>query len=73
MVTTRRSGDRPTSVVDLFPTKHLAAPSVRDMPEPPASFRKVIGPGIIAAGVGMASGVDWASTGRPTYSVVEGR
>jgi hypothetical protein len=29
---------------------------VREMPEPPASFRRVIGPGIIAAGVGMASG-----------------
>jgi hypothetical protein len=42
--------------VDLFPTKHLAAPAVRDMPEPPSKFRKVIGPGIIAAGVGMASG-----------------
>ena len=26
MVTTRRPGDRPRSVVDLFPTKHLAAP-----------------------------------------------
>lgn len=26
------------------------------MPEPPANFRKVIGPGIIAAGVGLASG-----------------
>jgi Amino acid permease len=56
MTTTRRPGDRPRSVVDLFPTKHLAAPEVRDMPEPPASFRHVIGPGIIAAGVGMASG-----------------
>jgi hypothetical protein len=56
MVTTRRPGDRPRSVVDLFPTKHLAAPAVREMPEPPASFRQVIGPGIIAAGVGMASG-----------------
>jgi hypothetical protein len=56
MVTTRRPGDRPSSVVELFPTKHLPAPSVRDMPEPPASFRHVIGPGIIAAGVGMASG-----------------
>jgi hypothetical protein len=43
-------------VVDLFPTKHLAAPAVRELPEPPASFRHVIGPGIIAAGVGMASG-----------------
>jgi hypothetical protein len=56
MVTTRRPGDRPKSVVELFPTKHLPAPSVRDMPEPPPSFRHVIGPGIIAAGVGMASG-----------------
>jgi hypothetical protein len=56
MATTSRSGGRPASVLDLFPTKHLPAPSVRDMPEPPSSFRKVIGPGIIAAGVGMASG-----------------
>ena len=43
-------------MLDLFPTKHLAAPVVRDLPEPPSKFRKVIGPGIIAAGVGMASG-----------------
>ncbi len=56
MVTTRQPGGRPSSVVDLFPTKHLAAPAVRDMPEPPSRFRKVIGPGIIAAGGGMASG-----------------
>ena len=56
MATTRKPGDRPASVVDLFPTKHLPAPAVRDMPEPPASFRHVIGPGIIAAGVGLASG-----------------
>jgi hypothetical protein len=56
MATTRRPGGRPASTVDLFPTKHLAAPEVRDLPEPPSRFRKVIGPGIIAAGVGMASG-----------------
>ena len=56
MATTRQSEGRPSSVVDRFPTKYLAAPAVRDMPEPPSSFRKVIGPGIIAAGVGMASG-----------------
>jgi hypothetical protein len=56
MVSTRQPGGTPSSVVDLFPTKHLAAPKVRDMPEPPAHFRHVIGPGIIAAGVGMASG-----------------
>jgi hypothetical protein len=56
MVTTRKPSGRPKSVVELFPTKHLPAPSVRDMPDPPSSFRHVIGPGIIAAGVGMASG-----------------
>src|SRR5918997_613907 len=56
MVSTRQPGGTPSSVVDLFPTKHLEAPKVRDMPEPPAHFRHVIGPGIIAAGVGMASG-----------------
>ncbi|NEK56504.1 amino acid permease [Geodermatophilus sabuli] len=56
MATTRESGGRRASVTDRFPTKHLPAPSVRDMPEPPARFRHVIGPGIIAAGVGMASG-----------------
>src|SRR5215212_7463826 len=56
MVTTRQQGRPPSSVVDLFPTKHLAAPAVRDMPEPPSNFRKIIGPGIVAAGVGMASG-----------------
>src|SRR5688572_24154036 len=56
MTTTRRPGDRPRSVLDLFPTKHLEAPKVRELPEPPAHFRHVIGPGIIAAGVGMASG-----------------
>src|ERR671917_1012620 len=56
MATTRHSEKRPTSVVDLFPTRHLAAPAVRDLPEPPSSFRRGIGPGIIAAGVGMASG-----------------
>src|SRR5918998_2255448 len=56
MVSTRPSGGRPASVTDLFPTKHLPAPVVRDMPDPPARFRHVVGPGIIAAGVGMASG-----------------
>jgi len=56
MTTVPRSGDSPTSVIDLFPTKHLEAPKVREMPAPPSSFRRIIGPGIIAAGVGMASG-----------------
>jgi hypothetical protein len=56
MVSTREPGGAGSSVVDLFPTKHLAAPKLRDMPEAPANFRHVIGPGIVAAGVGMASG-----------------
>ena len=56
MATTRQSGGAPSSVVDLFPTKYLDPPVVRDLPEAPSKFRKVIGPGIIAAGVGMASG-----------------
>jgi len=44
------------SVLDRFPTKHLPGVSVRDVPEPPRSTWRVIGPGIIAAGVGLASG-----------------
>ena len=44
------------SVVDRFPTKHHSPPEVRDMPPPPKSWFKLIGPGIIAAGVGLASG-----------------
>ncbi|GAA3388218.1 Nramp family divalent metal transporter [Cryptosporangium minutisporangium] len=56
MVSVPSTGGSPTSVVDRFPTKHLAAPEVRELPEPPARFRSVIGPGVIAAGVGMASG-----------------
>jgi len=44
------------SVVDRFPTKQLPAPEIREMPAPPKSWFKLIGPGIIAAGVGLASG-----------------
>ena len=56
MVSIPHASGSHSSVVDLFPTKHLAAPEVRELPEPPATFRHVIGPGIVAAGVGMASG-----------------
>ncbi len=45
------------TAVDQFPTKNLAAPEVRDLPPaPPQTWFKLIGPGIIAAGVGLASG-----------------
>jgi hypothetical protein len=42
--------------VDAFPTRHLPAPEQRDLPEPPRSTWRIIGPGVVAAGVGLASG-----------------
>jgi hypothetical protein len=45
-----------SSAADAFPTKNLPRPQVRELPEAPAQYRKLIGPGIIAAGVGLASG-----------------
>lgn len=39
-----------------LPTKNLPAPQVRDLPEPPTRTWKVIGPGMVGAGVGLASG-----------------
>ena len=48
--------DEVSSVVDRFPAKHLAKPEIRPLPEPPSSTWRIIGPGIIAAGVGLASG-----------------
>jgi hypothetical protein len=45
-----------TAVADAFPTRHLPGPEVRDMPEAPRRFWRLIGPGVIAAGVGLASG-----------------
>src|SRR3712207_1961232 len=47
-------GDR--SAADAFPTKNLPRPEVRELPPAPTAYRKLIGPGIIAAGVGLASG-----------------
>jgi hypothetical protein len=44
------------SAADAFPTKSLPRPEVRDLPQAPARYRKLIGPGIVAAGVGLASG-----------------
>lgn len=39
-----------------LPTKNLPAPQVRDLPEPPTQTWKIIGPGMVGAGVGLASG-----------------
>jgi hypothetical protein len=44
------------SAADAFPTGVLPRPQVRDLPDAPTRYRKLIGPGIIAAGVGLASG-----------------
>lgn len=55
-MTTTRSAQDPVSTADLFPTGHLPRPQVGDLPEPPSSWARLIGPGVIAAGVGLASG-----------------
>ena len=47
---------RPSSAADLFPVKYLPRPEVRDLPAAPDSTWRIVGPGIIAAGVGLASG-----------------
>ncbi|MGW1346803.1 Nramp family divalent metal transporter [Kribbella sp. NPDC002412] len=39
-----------------LPTRNLPAPQVRDLPEPPTNTWKIIGPGMVGAGVGLASG-----------------
>src|SRR4029453_13059043 len=50
-----RSGDTST-VAAAFPTRHHPRPEVRDLPQDPRRYWPLIGPGIIAAGVGLASG-----------------
>jgi hypothetical protein len=46
----------PAGAAAAFPTRHLPGPKTRDMPDEPRSYWRLIGPGIIAAGVGLASG-----------------
>jgi hypothetical protein len=43
------------AVATTFPSKYLPPVTYRDMPEP-LPLRKVLGPGVIAAGIGLASG-----------------
>ncbi|MCA2217398.1 Nramp family divalent metal transporter [Jidongwangia harbinensis] len=50
------AGATSTGAADAFPTRYLPRPQVRDMPEEPRRYWRLIGPGIIAAGVGLASG-----------------
>ncbi|SDY36552.1 Mn2+ and Fe2+ transporters of the NRAMP family [Micromonospora pattaloongensis] len=44
------------TAADRFPTRHVPGVAVRDLPEPPRSAWRIIGPGVVAAGVGLASG-----------------
>jgi hypothetical protein len=48
--------EQAADVVAAFPTRILPAPQVREMPEEPRRYGRMIGPGIVAAGVGLASG-----------------
>src|SRR5687767_5299175 len=45
-----------TAIVDAFPTHNLGKPQLKPMPDEPAQYWRLIGPGIVAAGVGLASG-----------------
>ena len=50
--------DADAGIIRAFPTKHLPAPGLRDLPPAPVKRQqwRFVGPGIVAAGVGMASG-----------------
>jgi hypothetical protein len=41
---------------EAFPNKHIPRPEVTDLPAPPVRQWRYIGPGIVAAGVGLATG-----------------
>jgi hypothetical protein len=47
-----------SSTANPFPlnTRHLPPPQVRELPAPPRRPWRIIGPGIVAAGVGLSSG-----------------
>jgi hypothetical protein len=53
---TRQHEEVSSSVAWRFPARHLPRPEVRPLPEAPTSTWRIIGPGVIAAGVGLASG-----------------
>jgi hypothetical protein len=56
MAETERNDAVTSDPSHAFPTKYLPRPEVRDLPAAPASQWRFIGPGIVAAGVGLASG-----------------
>ena len=52
-------GERPgaaRAVVAALPSRYLPPVELRELPEPPASFWRAIGPGVIGAAVGLAAG-----------------
>ncbi len=51
-----RSRGRRSEYVSALPIKHLPQAEVRDMPDPPSSVWPIVGPGVVGAGVGLASG-----------------
>jgi hypothetical protein len=51
-----RSPTRSGGFVPKLPTRILPPPQIRDLPEPPKRLWRLIGPGIVGAGVGLASG-----------------
>ncbi|MGW2340151.1 Nramp family divalent metal transporter [Streptomyces sp. NPDC001661] len=55
MTETGRSASPPPAPFPLR-TKLLPPPAVRELPAPPAKTWRIIGPGIVAAGVGVSSG-----------------
>ncbi|NAZ83099.1 hypothetical protein GTR02_14865 [Kineococcus sp. R8] len=52
----RRTPPAGESAAEAFPTTWHPRPEVRDLPDAPVAYRRLIGPGIVAAGVGLASG-----------------
>ncbi|MET9020611.1 Nramp family divalent metal transporter [Actinopolymorpha sp. NPDC004070] len=55
MTEARSTGGEPDSSSALS-TRHLPGARVRDLPAPPTQTWRVIGPGLVGAGVGLASG-----------------
>jgi hypothetical protein len=45
-----------TALAQAIPSKHLPSVQVKDLPEPPERTWRIVGPGIVGAGVGLASG-----------------
>src|SRR5688500_393317 len=56
MAVTLEPPPREREYVPALPSTILPPPEVRDLPEPPKHIWRLIGPGVVGAGVGLASG-----------------